>query len=118
MLRVSFGVFLLFAQALVSAFAIETFAMSKELTYDEQVQLNHKAAVAIIGMILSGFSARVPVRVEHDRETAIRIAVESAVEGDVVLVAGKGHEDTQTYGATVRRFSDREVAQSLARKAA
>ena len=74
--------------------------------------------VAIIGMILSGFSARVPVRVEHDRETAIRIAVESAVEGDVVLVAGKGHEDTQTYGATVRRFSDREVAQSLARKAA
>ena len=73
---------------------------------------------AIVSMILAGFSTRVPVRVEHDREKAIRSAVENAVEGDVVLVAGKGHEDTQTYGSNVKRFSDREIAQSLARKAA
>jgi UDP-N-acetylmuramoyl-L-alanyl-D-glutamate--2,6-diaminopimelate ligase len=73
---------------------------------------------AIVSMILQGFNARIPVRVEHDRAKAIRSAVESAVEGDVVLVAGKGHEETQTYGADVRRFSDREIARSLARKAA
>ncbi len=73
---------------------------------------------AIVNMILAGFSNRIPVRVEHDREKAIRTAVENAVEGDVVLIAGKGHEDTQTYGSNVKRFSDREIAQSIARKAA
>lgn len=45
-----------------------------------------------------------------DRELAIQMAVEQALPGDVVLIAGKGHETVQIRGDTVIPFDDREVA--------
>ncbi len=45
-----------------------------------------------------------------DRREAIAAAVREAREGDVVLIAGKGHETTQTIGADVHPFDDRLVA--------
>jgi UDP-N-acetylmuramoyl-L-alanyl-D-glutamate--2,6-diaminopimelate ligase len=48
--------------------------------------------------------------VEEDRREAIRIALSSAQPGDVVLIAGKGHEDYQILGKEKIRFDDREVA--------
>lgn len=48
--------------------------------------------------------------VELDRQRAIALAVESARAGDVVLVAGKGHEDYQIVGTTKRAFDDRVEA--------
>jgi UDP-N-acetylmuramoyl-L-alanyl-D-glutamate--2,6-diaminopimelate ligase len=45
-----------------------------------------------------------------DREEAIEVALRSAGPGDVVLLAGKGHETTLTAGDRVLRFDDREVA--------
>ncbi len=48
--------------------------------------------------------------VEPDRRAAIALALESARPGDAVLVAGKGHEDYQLFGAERRHFSDREEA--------
>jgi UDP-N-acetylmuramoyl-L-alanyl-D-glutamate--2,6-diaminopimelate ligase len=45
-----------------------------------------------------------------DRQEAIALAIQSAAVGDVVLVAGKGHETTQTIGESVLPFDDREVA--------
>jgi UDP-N-acetylmuramoyl-L-alanyl-D-glutamate--2,6-diaminopimelate ligase len=48
--------------------------------------------------------------VEPDRRAAIALAVECAREGDAVLVAGKGHEETQIVGQERRPFSDREEA--------
>jgi UDP-N-acetylmuramoyl-L-alanyl-D-glutamate--2,6-diaminopimelate ligase len=45
--------------------------------------------------------------VELDRHAAIALAIESARPGDVVLVAGKGHEDYQIVGTTKRAFDDR-----------
>jgi UDP-N-acetylmuramoyl-L-alanyl-D-glutamate--2,6-diaminopimelate ligase len=48
--------------------------------------------------------------VELDRERAIAQAVAAARPGDVVLIAGKGHEATQTIGARVLPFDDRAVA--------
>ncbi len=50
---------------------------------------------------------------EPDRRAAIRVALGEAQAGDVVLVAGKGHEDTQTIGTEVLPFDDRQVAREL-----
>jgi UDP-N-acetylmuramoyl-L-alanyl-D-glutamate--2,6-diaminopimelate ligase len=52
------------------------------------------------------------VAVEPDRRRAIERAVAHARPGDVVVIAGKGHETTQTIGDTVRPFDDREVARA------
>ena len=48
------------------------------------------------------------VEVILDRSQAIRLAIEQASAQDWVLIAGKGHEQTQTIGDQVRHFSDRE----------
>ena len=45
-----------------------------------------------------------------ERREAIAAAVATARDGDVVLIAGKGHETTQTTGDSVLPFDDREVA--------
>jgi UDP-N-acetylmuramoyl-L-alanyl-D-glutamate--2,6-diaminopimelate ligase len=49
------------------------------------------------------------VRVEHDRKRAIVSTLQSAASDDVVVVAGKGHEDYQIYGTEHRPFSDQAV---------
>ncbi len=48
--------------------------------------------------------------VEPDREKAIEAAITRAEDGDVVVIAGKGHEDYQIIGKTKHHFDDREVA--------
>ncbi|HEV8720320.1 MAG TPA: UDP-N-acetylmuramoyl-L-alanyl-D-glutamate--2,6-diaminopimelate ligase [Candidatus Binatia bacterium] len=48
--------------------------------------------------------------VEADRRKAIGIALGAARPGDLVLIAGKGHEDYQILGTTKIHFDDREVA--------
>jgi UDP-N-acetylmuramoyl-L-alanyl-D-glutamate--2,6-diaminopimelate ligase len=53
--------------------------------------------------------------VEHDRGRAIRDAILDAGADDVVVIAGKGHEDYQVYGQDRRHFSDQKaVASALA----
>ena len=66
---------------------------------------------AIIEDVLTGIRSRARVRTEVDRETAIREAVGMARPGDLVLVAGKGHETTQTFDNVVIPFDDRDVAE-------
>jgi UDP-N-acetylmuramoyl-L-alanyl-D-glutamate--2,6-diaminopimelate ligase len=53
------------------------------------------------------------VVMEPDRRQAIEIALRQAQPGDVVLIAGKGHERTQTIGDQVLEFDDRAVATEL-----
>lgn len=52
-------------------------------------------------------------QVIHDREAAIAAALSGAGEGDLILIAGKGHEDYQIRGAERRHYSDREVVSRL-----
>jgi len=64
----------------------------------------------IMADILKGFIHPQAVQVMHQREEAIAMAIQSAVENDVILIAGKGHEDYQIIGKTKHHFSDQEVA--------
>ncbi len=60
-------------------------------------------------MIINGFSVPSVALEIGDRERAIQFAIWQAQPDDVVLVAGKGHEDYQIVGNRVLEFSDREA---------
>ncbi len=64
---------------------------------------------AITRDIVAGIKSHV-ARIIHDRGAAIAAALQEASAVDLVLIAGKGHEDYQIYGETRRAFSDRTEA--------
>jgi UDP-N-acetylmuramoyl-L-alanyl-D-glutamate--2,6-diaminopimelate ligase len=74
-----------------------------------------EAPAAIIDEVIGGIRAdgRERVTVEPDRAAAIAVALDEARDGDVVVVAGKGHETTQTIGDRVVEFDDRAVVRKL-----
>lgn len=67
---------------------------------------------AIVREIVAGMEGAAPT-VELDRRAAIAQALVAARAGDLVLIAGKGHETTQTIGERVLPFDDRVVAGEL-----
>jgi UDP-N-acetylmuramoyl-L-alanyl-D-glutamate--2,6-diaminopimelate ligase len=69
---------------------------------------------AIIEDILAGVTGE--VEVEPDRAAAIAWALERAEEGDVVVIAGKGHEQGQEFHDRTVPFDDREVAREALRR--
>jgi UDP-N-acetylmuramoyl-L-alanyl-D-glutamate--2,6-diaminopimelate ligase len=66
----------------------------------------------IIKDILEGIEGS-NFEVEADREKAIEKAVMAAGEGDIVVIAGKGHEDYQIIGKERRHFDDREMVRKF-----
>ena len=66
--------------------------------------------LSIIDQILAGVEGDANVVTEPDRAAAIATALANASEGDVVLIAGKGHERGQDIGGRVVPFDDVEVA--------
>lgn len=72
-----------------------------------------EAPESIASEILAGIDPTEGVRVELDRRRAIATAIEAANSGDVVIIAGKGHETTQTIGTVAEHFDDREVAREM-----
>ena len=76
--------------------------------------------MAIIDAILGGVNRTIEqseqsnsVFVEPDRAKAIALALSRADEGDVVIIAGKGHETTQDVKGVKHPFDDREVARNF-----
>jgi UDP-N-acetylmuramoyl-L-alanyl-D-glutamate--2,6-diaminopimelate ligase len=70
---------------------------------------------AIVDMIVAGMDRAGASREYHrevDRRAAIRWAAAEARSGDVLLIAGKGHEDYQIIGKTKTHFDDREEARA------
>jgi UDP-N-acetylmuramoyl-L-alanyl-D-glutamate--2,6-diaminopimelate ligase len=63
----------------------------------------------IVADIIAGLTTRKDWAIEHDRARAIETAIRQATPGDVVVIAGKGHEDYQLYGSERRAFSDQAV---------
>ncbi len=67
----------------------------------------------IIDAIMAGVENLSNVHREVDRRRAISLALGEARPGDVVVVAGKGHETTQSIGDAVLEFDDRAVIREL-----
>ena len=73
--------------------------------------------VAILAEIEPGLkSSGVRYTIEPDRTTAIKMAVETAEPGDVVLIAGKGHEKEQILNGRTIAFDDAKVAEEALRE--
>jgi len=73
----------------------------------------HEDATGIITDILQGMQEPDSACVIRDRGQAIAATVANSGQGDVVLVAGKGHESYQQLGDLRRPYSDREQVQAL-----
>ncbi|MBI3571315.1 MAG: UDP-N-acetylmuramoyl-L-alanyl-D-glutamate--2,6-diaminopimelate ligase [Gammaproteobacteria bacterium] len=76
----------------------------------------HESGDAIIAEIVGGM--RASPRIIRDRRAAIKAAIQGAAAGDIVLIAGKGHEDYQQVGDERLPYSDREVVRQLMEGAA
>ena len=71
----------------------------------------------IVADIVAGVAQRAPLVIEHDRALAIRMALQRSSPDDVVLIAGKGHEEHQIVGHERRPFRDQAiVADELGRR--
>lgn len=69
-----------------------------------------EAPEAILADILAGIRLPTKVQTEVDRQSAIEKALAAAQSGDVVIIAGKGHETYQIFQDRTVHFDDREVA--------
>ena len=67
----------------------------------------------ILDQVEAGMATATEVHRTADRRAAIAAAIAEARPGDVVLVAGKGHERVQLAGGKVIEFDDRRVAEEL-----
>jgi UDP-N-acetylmuramoyl-L-alanyl-D-glutamate--2,6-diaminopimelate ligase len=67
---------------------------------------------AIVAQIVAGMHAPERATVERDRARAIGVAIAKARAGDVVLVAGKGHETYQESHGVKHPFDDMQVARA------
>jgi UDP-N-acetylmuramoyl-L-alanyl-D-glutamate--2,6-diaminopimelate ligase len=70
----------------------------------------------ILDDVVAGIPAGTDLQVEADRAMAIAAAIRSAQPSDLVLIAGKGHEDYQILGTTKIHFDDREEAEKVLRR--
>ncbi|MEO1002731.1 MAG: UDP-N-acetylmuramoyl-L-alanyl-D-glutamate--2,6-diaminopimelate ligase [Cyanobacteria bacterium J06638_7] len=69
----------------------------------------------ILEDVVAGIAAGTDLEVEGDRAAAIAAAIAAAAPDDLVLIAGKGHEDYQILGTTKIHFDDREQAEQALR---
>ena len=88
-----------------------------DLVYVTSDNPRHEDARTIAHEVLQGVSSvssvMSRVTIELDRRLAIGAAFGSAKPGDIVIIAGKGHEATQTIGADETPFSDVQVSREL-----
>ena len=70
---------------------------------------------AIIRQVAAGAPNAANVVVEADRAAAISLALAKASPGDLVLIAGKGHEDGQEIDGRILPFDDAEMARGALR---
>lgn len=88
--------------------AVEKYSDSFIVTSDNP---RNEGPEQIIEDILAGVKNKSKVKTISDREEAIRSAIMNAETNDIVLIAGKGHEDYQIIGEKKIHFNDKECAE-------
>jgi UDP-N-acetylmuramyl-tripeptide synthetase len=84
-------------------------------TYSDDVVVTadnsrHEKTTSILSQIVAGFKSKSNVVVEENRAVAIATAIKKAHKNDVILIAGKGHENYQDELGVKSYFSDKEQA--------
>jgi UDP-N-acetylmuramoyl-L-alanyl-D-glutamate--2,6-diaminopimelate ligase len=82
---------------------------------DDNPRTEDPAAIRAAVLAGAATGGRAQVREVGDRRAAITAAVAEAGPGDIVLIAGKGHESGQTVGDRTHPFDDRDVAREVLR---
>jgi UDP-N-acetylmuramoyl-L-alanyl-D-glutamate--2,6-diaminopimelate ligase len=90
-------------------------AEQSDLTIVTSDNPRHEDPLAIIEEVMAGIPRGAKVEKEADRGKAIARALSGARKDDVVLIAGKGHEEYQVVGDERIHFSDREVVEEFIR---
>jgi UDP-N-acetylmuramoyl-L-alanyl-D-glutamate--2,6-diaminopimelate ligase len=85
------------------------------LVTDDNPRTEDPAAIRAAVLAGAAGGGRAEVREIGDRREAIGAAVAAAASGDIVLIAGKGHESGQTVGERTHPFDDRDVAREVLR---
>lgn len=96
----------------VMASMAETYSDEVVLTSDNPRNENPKT---ILQDVQKGFSIKEPKTIA-DREEAIRYAIQQSDQGDIIVIAGKGHEDYQLVKGEILPFSDHEIARLALRE--
>ena len=97
----------LMGDALVTGSDLAIFTSDNPRSEDPELILAH---------MLNGKSANEKISIEVDRRGAIAIAVSEAVQGDTVIILGKGHESGQEINGVKHPFEDRiELARAIER---
>ncbi len=68
---------------------------------------------SIVADILKGIQKPDDIQIQLDRKIAIKSALKNSQSNDLILVAGKGHETTQTEGGQVLAYNERKYVRSL-----
>ena len=92
--------------------AVESFADEIWLSDDNP---RKEDPAAIFNDILQGFEDPDRVHLQHSRKEAVKEAVSQMGCDDVLLVAGKGHEDYQIYGKKKQPYCDRQTVREILR---
>ena len=90
--------------------AVEQYADTAVLTDDNP---RFEDPEEITNEVKTGFSAKFPYLLIHDRAAAIAHAIKNATLQDMVLIAGKGHEAVQIINGEKLPFDDKKIAQEV-----
>ncbi len=91
---------------------VECFA-NKAILTDDNPRFEDPAAIT--SQVEKGFSASYSYELIHDRQSAIKYAIENANSQDIVLIAGKGHEAIQIIRDKKVPFDDKKIAEEILR---
>ena len=103
----------IFGKSLVKNMKISPDGEHVALTYEEGSEVKLAVMELASQDIVSGFDAGCCHEVIEDRRAAIQNALAMAADGDIVVVAGKGHEGVQELANTVLPFDDHGVINEL-----